>query len=482
MKRCALIISDDLDFREWFGDHVKRQWPRTPIEYSRVASGAAYLDRTEIARYRLIIVRLGFKSSAELRLCIYLMRILNLSIHPDVVIIGDSDKAVRYARSTALGAATCLPYSQVSASSIGALLAGIGRQQDGRIKAAVDGAPEIHGYQIREPIARTDSATVYRAFSEERGEDVALKICERAPPENSRRHQLTLRAEYETILNLSSDHVAHAYDYGEAGQLAYMALEYFPRGSIGSLFASTGRNASRVAYLRRVAEALRHIHDAGYLHLGLKPENVMIRADNTPALIDFGNSMDRSANRRHGGSECARSSVHFMSPEQMRGEALDTRSDLYSFGALWFRVFTGQAPFPGRSLDQIRAADDCARTPSMGEALQPYQPIVNMTLAHVPELRFDSADELIREIDYYFGTATGKRRLPYFVERRRRINGGSTDLIQNIDFYFGAVPGISWEPYIAERRKREGGRAISVHDRRPRRSEGYQGTRLSAFR
>jgi serine/threonine protein kinase len=460
---------------------VKKQWPRIPIDYSRVASGPAYLDRAEISRYRLIIVRLGFKSSADLRLCIYLMRVLNLPIHPDVVIIGNSDKAVRHARPTALGAATCLSASEASASTISTLLAGIARQQDGRIRAAVDGAPDIHGYEIQEPLAKTCSATVYRAFSEERGEDVALKICKRAPPENSRRHRLTLREEYETLRNLGGDHVAHAYAYGESDRLAYMALEHFPRGSIGSLFASTGRNASRVAYLRRVAAALRHIHDAGYLHLGLRPENVMIRADNTPALVDFGNSMDMAAARRHGGGECARSFMHFMSPEQLRGEALDARSDLYSFGALWFRVFTGQAPFPGRSLDRIRATDIHERTPSMGEALEPYQPIVNMTLAHAPELRFDSADELIRDIDYYFGSATGMRGMPYLLERRRRNSGGEQDLIHNIDFYFGTAPGMHWVPYIVERRERESGSPIRMRHRRSRRSDGYERTRLSAL-
>jgi serine/threonine protein kinase len=481
MKRCALIISDDLDFRERFGCHVKKQWPKMAIEYSRVASGPAYLDRTEISRYRLIIVRLGFKSSADLRLCIYLLRILNLPIHPDVVIIGDSDKAVRYARPTALGAAACLSAIEASPSTIDALLAAIARQQDGRIRAAVDGAPDIHAYRIREPIAATSTATIYRAFSEERGEDVALKVCDRARPNKSQRHRLALRQEYETLLTLGGDYVANAYDYGEVGPIAYMAQEYFPRGGIGSLFASAGRNASRVAYLQRVAEALRHIHDAGYLHLDLKPENVMIRADNTPVLIDFGNSMDLAAARRDRGGGCATSSPHFMSPEQSRGEPLDERSDLYSFGALWFRVFTGQVPFPGRSLDEVGAAQDHARAPSMGEALTPYQPIVDKTLAGSPGLRFRTAQELIGNIDYYFGTATGMRRMPYFVERRRRRSGGEQELIHNIDFYFGAVPGKHWLPTIAQRRKHDSGRAIRLHDRQPRWSDGDERTRSRAL-
>ena len=117
----------------------------------------------------------------------------------------------------------------------------------------------------------------------------------------------------------------------------------------------------------------------------------------------------------------------------------------------------------------------------MGEVLQPYQPIVNMTLAYAPELRFDSADELIRDIDYYFGSATGMRRMPYLLERRRQHSGGGQDLIHNIDFYFGTVPGMHWVPYIVERRERDCGSAIRLQHRRPRRSDGYEGIRRSAW-
>jgi serine/threonine-protein kinase PpkA len=154
-------------------------------------------------------------------------------------------------------------------------------------------------------------------------------------------HQLTLRKEYETLRKLGGEYVAHAYDYGEEGDLAYMALEYFPRGTIGNLFAVAGRNASRVAYLRRVAESLRAIHEAGFLHLDLKPNNVMIRADGSPALIDFGISKRIVVARYQNGVSYSLGSPYFMSPEQMRGESLDERSDIYSFGALWFRIFTG---------------------------------------------------------------------------------------------------------------------------------------------
>jgi hypothetical protein len=394
------------------------QWPKIMLEYSRAANAPMYLDRIEISRYQLIVVQLGFRTAAEFTTCIFLMRILKLAVHPEIVIIGDDPKALQSARATALGAATCLPTSQLTSSLFNATLARVAQQEAERSKESRDGAPIISGYTIREALVGTYGATIYRAFSKREGRDVALKICELSRNNKTVMHQLSLRQEYETLRKLGGEHVAHAYDYGEEGDVAYMALEYFPRGTIGNLFASAGRNASRVAYLRRVAESLRAIHEAGFLHLDLKPNNVMIRADGSPALIDFGISKRVVVARYQEGLSYSMGSPHFMSPEQMRGEPLDERSDIYSFGALWYRIFTGQTPFPGRSFEEIRQAREDLVAPSMGDALKPYQPIVNKTLAGARDQRFSTAQELIDNIDYHFGTATGINRIPFLEERR----------------------------------------------------------------
>lgn len=420
MKRCALIISDDIKFREWVGCHVTMQWPKMMLEYSRVANAPMYLDRIEMSRYQLIVIRLGFRTAVELTTGIFLMRVLKLDVHPEVVIICDDPKALQSARSTALGAATCLTTSQLTTSWISETFARVAQQEAEQSKKFRDGAPDIPGYTIREAIAGTYGATVYRAFSEREGRDVALKICELKRNNKAVLHQFTLRHEYETMRKLGREYVADVYDYGEEDDVAYMALEYFPRGTISNLLAVAGRNASRVAYLRRVAESLRTIHEAGFLHLDLKPNNVMIRADGSPALIDFGISTRIVVARYQEGVSYSMGSPYFMSPEQMRGEALDERSDIYSFGALWFRIFTGQTPFPGRTFEEIRMAREDSVAPSMGDALKHYQPIVNKTLAGDRDQRFSTAQELIDNIDDLFGSATGIHRIPFFVERRGR--------------------------------------------------------------
>jgi hypothetical protein len=407
MKRCALIIADDPAFRDWIGWHIRSQWPKMMLEHTRVVNAPMYLDRAQMSRYQLIVIRQGFRSFAEMTTGVFLLRILNLAVHPEILLIFENAEQFKAARSTKLQSAHSLLASELSSSRLSDVMQDIAYQEESARKSGGDGAPTIPGYRIVEPLAGTYTATVYRAFSEKRGEDVAIKIRELESTNCGMANQLTLRHEYEALRKVGGRYVAQAYDYGETDSIAYMAMEYCSRGSIGELFATSGRSISRVDYLLQVAEALRHVHDAGYLHLDLKPNNVLIRSDGSPILIDFGISKRIVVARYQEGTNYSVGSPHFMSPEQMRGETLDERSDIYSFGALWYRIFTGRVPFPGTSFSAIQLARECSEPPSMGYALRHYQPIVDRTLANDPDRRFANAQELIDNIEYFAGQATG---------------------------------------------------------------------------
>jgi serine/threonine protein kinase len=269
-----------------------------------------------------------------------------------------------------------------------------------------DGAPSIPGYEIQYPLAATYSTTVYRAHSEELNTDVALKVCNSQPVCYGNYHQLSVRQEFDILRKLGGEYVAHAYEYGEIDNMAYMALEYFPNGCLSQYIRTNGRKISRVEYLLKVAKGLRDIHEGGFLHLDLKPNNVLIRENGSPALIDFGISKRILLARHQERQVFSLGSPYFMSPEQARGEPLDERSDIYSFGALWFRIFTGRVPFGGRTFDELRQARD-GRAPSMGDVLRHYQPIVDKTLTPDRDERFASVEELIENIEYYASSATG---------------------------------------------------------------------------
>lgn len=414
MKRCALIISDDPDFTDWVGWHISSYWPKIMIERTKLAKAAMYLDSAPLERYHLIVVRLSFKSYADIVTGIFLIRILNLESHPEIVLITEHAKELNAAKSTKLGRACCLLASQLTSATMHAVLEKIAHCDPNEMAITSDGCPKIPGYSIQHPIAGTYTATIYRAFSKKLCKDVALKINEVKEPVYGVYHQLSLRQEYEILRKLGGEYVAEAYDYGEVDGLAYLALEYFPRGSIDRVIAKAGRKISRLAYMLQVAKALRMIHKAGFLHLDLKPNNVMIRANGTPALIDFGISKRIVVARYQESASFSMGSPYFMSPEQARGEPLDERSDIFSFGALWYRIFTGRTPFREKSMHEIILAAHTHKKvspPVMDDALCRYQPIVDGTLVSSPDQRFPNAQVLVEKIESFTNGASELHRL-----------------------------------------------------------------------
>ena len=100
---------------------------------------------------------------------------------------------------------------------------------------------------------------------------------------------------------------------------------------------------------------------------------------------------------------------------------MDVRTDIYSFGALWYYVFTGRTPFAGRTLPELTQVREEA-APSMGEILKRYQPIVDRTLAADPDTRFATADELIESIEHFVPNATGMHRVLNVQEYEARLS------------------------------------------------------------
>jgi serine/threonine protein kinase len=377
------------------------------VEHSRLANAPRTLDRVRIERYQLIIVRLDSMSFAEATTCIFLLRILKLPVRPAILIIAENEAQYRAARSTGLRDATWLLASKLTSVTMQSALDEIAQNELATSEFSLGAVSPIPGYQIREPIAGTYNATVYRAFSEKMGQDVALKIGELESQNKGTCASVKLRDEYLVLRKLAGERVAHVYEYGEVEDVGFIAMEYFRRGSIDNAFGHEARDTTRVDIMLQVAEALAHVHGEGILHLDLKPNNVLIRDDGSPVLIDFGISKRILVARFEEKQSLSMGSPYFMSPEQMRGGRLDIRSDIYSFGAVWYRIFTGQVPFAGRTIEQLDAGRRQGEVPNMGEALRHYQPIIDKTLAYEPADRFQSTEELIDAIDALRTEATG---------------------------------------------------------------------------
>jgi hypothetical protein len=270
------------------------------------------------------------------------------------------------------------------------------RSQARRTAAASELPAAITGYRVLQTLAESDRSAVYLAHSEELRGNVALKVLRRAADSADTKSDLDRFArEYKIIAEIRNPAIVDVYDFGSTGKLSYIATEYFPAGDLKTRLQNPMNEQEALGYVRQIAEALRVIHVAGVLHRDLKPANVMLRADNSLVLIDFGLAKGLTGDKALTGAGEIRGSPYYMSPEQAEGKVVDERSDLYAMGVIFFELLTGQKPFHGRTVFDILAQHQHAPIPRLSGPVAQYQPLVDRLLAKRAAERFQSASDFL---------------------------------------------------------------------------------------
>jgi serine/threonine protein kinase len=209
--------------------------------------------------------------------------------------------------------------------------------------------------------------------------------------------------EFEAFETINSACVAKVFDHGTTSDLAYIALEHFPAGSLRDRLEYPISTDEAVEYLRQIAVALREIHSHKIVHRDLKPANIMLRDNDTLALIDFGivKSLGEGTCLTRQGE--LRGSPYYMSPEQAMGHEVDPRSDLYSLGVIFYELLTGERPYTGADIMDILKQHIESPPPRLGAAHARYQPVIDALMAKDRDARFASVIDLLN--DSLFGYA-----------------------------------------------------------------------------
>jgi eukaryotic-like serine/threonine-protein kinase len=254
----------------------------------------------------------------------------------------------------------------------------------------------VSGYQVLQTLARSDRSAVYLARSEELGFNVALKVLQRAADvADAPGDEQRFAREYKIISQIRHRAIVDVYDFGSNEGLSYIATEYFPAGDLKTRLQNPMSTDEASDYAKQIAEALRIIHVAGVLHRDLKPANVMLRADNSLVLIDFGLAKELTGDKALTGAGEIRGSPYYMSPEQADGRPVDERSDLYSLGVIFYELLTGTRPFQGRTVFDILAQHQHAAIPELSGAAGRLQPLLDRLLAKAPADRYQSASDFL---------------------------------------------------------------------------------------
>ena len=235
-------------------------------------------------------------------------------------------------------------------------------------------AEYIPGYTLRLKIGESEKAVVYLASSAHRGHNVALKVSKTLRDEAAGRQ--FLEREYTAIMAVRSPLVVEIYDYGIHGGFEYLAMEYLPRGDLKARIQRGVSEQEALHYVAQIAAALQVVHEAGLVHRDLKPPNVMLRDNDSVALIDFGlaRSMDSSTISTQTGVLLG--SPYYMSPEQAQGDGLDARSDFYSLGVICYELLTGQKPYVGATAMEVLQQHVSAPLPTLPADLCRYEPFL----------------------------------------------------------------------------------------------------------
>ncbi len=256
-------------------------------------------------------------------------------------------------------------------------------------------------YRILEKIGEGGMGTVYRAVDQMLERDVAIKAIR---PELAREPEIVerFRAEAKTLARIQHGAIANVYSFFYEGEELFLAMELVGGRSLAKVLAGGPIPWERaIALLATAMDGIQVAHDAGIVHRDLKPENLMVTEGGSLKVMDFGIA------RVVGSGHLTRTgllvgTLRYMSPEQIRGEEVDGRADVYALGAVLYEMLTGRPPFEGASDWAILRAqiEDTPRPPSEKIPLLPWwiDRAVLRALAKVPADRFQTVEEMRRTL------------------------------------------------------------------------------------
>ena len=317
-------------------------------------------------------------------------------------------------------------------------------------------------YVIHSLVGHGGMGSVYRAHDLELDRTVALKTIR---DEMASDEAAIARFKKEIVLSAQVTHknVCRVFDLGQHEDTRFLTMEFIEGETLGQrIRAGAAFTFEQIAEMMwQTAQALQAAHEAGVVHRDLKPDNIMLDAAGKIAVMDFGIARRVGEIATMGFSGTPR----YSAPEQIRGDAQDRRSDLYSFGLIFYEVLTGTHPFPEASSLQAfrdRAALPVARlVDRRADIPAALNEIVLRCLAADPEQRYANAGELANALDSWLNPEAAKPLCPpRFCERDGRR---ARPLHRRHDLVRTHSPSGSQAGEPVDRRFRESDRRAGLH-------------------
>jgi len=258
--------------------------------------------------------------------------------------------------------------------------------------------PAIPGYEVKKFLGSGGTADVFMAVPTGKSRVMAIKTLSQNRFSNSQPLKRFLK-EAQTISDLHHPNIVRIYEVGNAGRLHFMVMEYLPESLKQRL-----RNRRKIppeealTITVQIAEALYHAHARGYIHRDVKPDNIMFRSDGTPVILDFGIARVLDATTQITVTGAALGTPRYMSPEQIRAQKVDGRSDIYSLGVVLFEMLAGKPPYKGSNTISVTFKHVAEPIPRLPRDLSIYQPVIDRMMDKDKTRRPGSEEEWRRLI------------------------------------------------------------------------------------
>ena len=260
---------------------------------------------------------------------------------------------------------------------------------------------KIGKYEIVRKLGRGTTGVVYEALDPLIERTVALKTIQKSPIDPHEAEEVFKRFQREARAagRLSHPKIVSIYEYGEDGDVAFIAMELIRGRELKEYFDKHHRFtvAEGVHIVMQLLDALEYSHSCGVVHRDIKPSNIMIMEGGQIKIADFGIAKIDASNLTHAGTVLG--TPTYMSPEQFKGLEVDHRTDLYASGVILYQFLTGKRPFTGSVITIMHQAmnDEAAPPSSLNSGISPrLDAVVKKAMAKRPEDRFQSATEFMK--------------------------------------------------------------------------------------
>ena len=402
----CLIVHDELELRLRLAGLVRRAMPKIDADtVTRAGFDAISIERLRAYVAVMFIVEFSPPEASAASLA-SLKRLHEQAPNLPIFVFARGGNERTAARTMKLGASDYWPIHSVIVGELCSALQPLIEPAAAPLAPAGAAAverwrqPEVAGYTMMKKIAQSSAASVYLARNDEFPQPVALKVeAIKGQHVVSEADRERFTKECEILSKLNHRSIANVLDFGTTEDYLYLALEYFPCGSLRERLKHPVSEADAVNYAHQIGEALQIVHAARVVHRDLKPSNLMLTNENRLVLIDFGSARTQFTTNDLARSGDCTGTPYYVCPEQIEDRDPDARGDLYSLGVVFFEMLSGSLPFSGKTLAEILAAHRGSPVPRLPEQLSAYQPIIDRLLAKDPKDRYASAAEFLDALD-----------------------------------------------------------------------------------